>query len=123
MKRSVLVLIVVIGVLLLSACSTSAVTEKPAPALTSEQKNVAIQVIKEYPEVRDAAISQEGKELSLVVVVDYSTSTTKAKNLGDNFVRLVKTYGPEKSPGKEIGEGMFDYLIGVYYPNEKKVAM
>ena len=84
MKRSVLVLIVVIGVLLLSACSTSAVTEKPAPALTSEQKNVAIQVIKEYPEVRDAAISQEGKELSLVVVVDYSTSTTKAKNLGDN---------------------------------------
>ena len=119
MRRPFILLTLVIGMLLLGACGT----EQPPPSLTSEQKNLAIQVIKEYPEVRDAAVGQDGKELSLVVIVDYATSIERVKNLGDNFVRLVKTYGPEPSPGKEIGKGLFDYLIGVYYPNEKLAAM
>ena len=138
MKCSLLLSMLVIGMLLFNACGTSTVTEQAeqttttsttttttpeATTLTSEQINLAIQVIKGYPEVRDAAVSRDGKDLSLVLIVDYATSKTQAKNLGDNFVRLVKTYGPEPSPGKEIGAGTFDYLIGVYYPNQEMVAM
>ena len=46
------------------------------------------------------------------------TSPERAKNLGDNFVRMVKTFGPDDSPGEDIGTGLFDYLLAVAYPDE-----
>lgn len=119
MKKWYIVLAVLMVILLAISCGPST----PPPELTDEQKNLAIQGIKEYPEVRDAAVYQEGKELSLIVIVDYATSEARAKDLGDSFVRMVKTFGPEPAPGKEIGEGMFDYKIGVAYPNEEIVAV
>ena len=79
--------------------------------------------IKAYPEVRDAAVSQKGDQLSLVLVVRFATNTQRAKTLGENFVRLTKSLGPDSSPGKEIGKGTYDYVIGVYYPNERQVAL
>ena len=42
--------------------------------------------------------------------------------MGENFVRLCKTFIEDDSPGRTIGRGKYDYLIGVYYPNEKRVA-
>ena len=105
--------------LLLISCGPTA----PPPEVTNEQKNLAIQGIKEYSEVLDAAVTQDGKKLSLVLIVNYATSEETAKQLGDNFVRMVKTFGPESAPSKIIGKGMFDYLIGVYYPNEQLIVM
>ena len=98
-------------------------TAQSAEILTKAQKSMAINTIKGYPEVKDAAITQEKQKLSLVLVVTYATTEARGKKLGDNFVRLVKTFGPEKSPGKEIGKGEYDYLIGIYYANEKQLAL
>jgi len=92
------------------------------PQLTEEQKGLAISSIESYPEVQDAAIQQDGTQLSLAIIVGYATNEETAKDLGDSFVRLVKTFGPEEDPQKEIGPGLYDYLIGVYYPNKVQVA-
>ena len=85
-------------------------------------RDVVISTIEDYPRVRDAAISQDGKTLSLVIIVDYATDPDYAQELGDNFVRLAKSFLKDGVPGKQIGRGRYDYLIGVYYPNERKVA-
>ena len=91
--------------------------------LTEAEKGMAIEGIKGYEKVLDAAIKQEGRDLSLVVIVAFGTTEEQAKEMSDNFVRMVKSFGPDSPPGKEIGTGIFDYLIGVYYPNEALIAM
>ena len=78
--------------------------------------------VKQYPGVLDAAISQQGDQMSLVLVVHSATNESNARLLGDNFVRLCKSLSDDEPPGISIGRGKYDYLIGVYYPNEKKVA-
>jgi hypothetical protein len=93
------------------------------PQLTDEQKELAISSIEGYSEVQDAAINQDGKQLSLAIIVGYATNEETAKDLGDSFVRLVKSFGPEDTPEKEIGPGLYDYLIGVYYPDKSQVAL
>ena len=112
-------MITCLTILFVLACETSG----PTPTLTESQKDLAIQSIMGYSEVRDAAISQNGQDLSLAVMVDYATSVVRAKELGDNFVRMTKSFGPGPTPGKEIGKGVFDYLITVIYPNEEIVAL
>jgi len=119
MKKRCIVFAILMVILLAISCGPSAAP----PQITEEQINLAIQGIKDHPGVRDAYAGQDGKELNLVVIVDYGTSKERAKELGDSFVRLVKTYGPEPVPSKEIGEGIFDYLVGVYYPNKEMVVM
>ena len=109
--------IVILGTFSLIACT------EPAPQLTESQTSQAIRSIKGYPEVLDAAIKQRGRYLSLVLVVPHRTKESRAKQLGDNFVRLVKTFGPEERPGREIGRGQYDYLVGVYTPGEKKIVL
>jgi hypothetical protein len=93
------------------------------PQLTDEQKELAISSIKGYTEVQDAAIQQDGKQLSLAIIVGYATNEETAKDLGDSFVRLVKSFSPEDAPQKEIGPGIYDYLVGVYYPDKTQVAL
>ena len=95
----------------------------PDIRVTTGVKQMTIGEITAYPEVLDAAITQEGRDLSLVVVVGFATTEEQAKKLGDNFVRLVKTLSQDVPPGKDIGTGMFNYLVGVYYPDEKVVAL
>ena len=98
-------------------------TESSAPTLAPNAKSMAIDGIKGYSGVRDAAINQDGKKLSLVIIVGYATSEDYSKEMGDNFVRMVKSFSQEPSPGKEIGKGDYDYLVGVYYPDETLVVM
>ena len=71
----------------------------------------------------DASVTQKQQELSLVIVVRNGTSGERSRELGDNFVRLVKTFGPEPNPEVKIGTGTFDYLIGVYFPDQTQVAL
>ena len=103
--------------------SESSRSAQSVQSLTDSQRSMAITTIEGYSGVRDAAITQEGRQLVLVLVVDYATSETQCKQLGDNFVRLVKSVGPDSAPGKEIGRGQYDYRIGVFFPNEKRLAM
>ena len=94
------------------------------PEITNLGKSTAIDQIKAYPEVLDAAITQDGYDLSLAIIVPKDTSEARAKELGENFVRLVKTLGLLDSdkrgpaPEKEIGEGIFNYLIAVASPDQ-----
>ena len=80
-------------------------------------------VILQYQWVRDAAVQQDGQELGLVVIVGHAVNEEYAKEVGDGFVRLVKTFSPDDPPGKDIGAGIYDYLIGVYRPNGDNVVL
>jgi len=72
--------------------------------------------------VHEASISQDGQRLSLGLVVRVETTRDNAQELGDNFLRLVKTFGPEALPGREIGSGLFDYEITVAYADGTRIA-
>ena len=85
-------------------------------------RDMVISTIEGYPRVRDTAIDQDGNLISLVIIVDYATDPGYAKQMGDNFVRLAKSFLKDGMLGKQIGRGRYDYLIGVYYPNERKVV-
>lgn len=84
---------------------------------------IAVSEIKDRSMVRDAAYSRKNDTYNLAIIVDYAISEEYAKRLGDNFVRLIKSMSDDESPGKEIGSGKYNYLIGVYFPNEKEVVM
>lgn len=120
-KTLILVIFIFIQVGILISCAGSEKT--PPPVITEQEKSLAISQIKEHANVKDAAISQDGDTLSLVLIVDLGTTKNKAKELGDNFVRLVKAFSKDDSPGNEIGNGIYDYLIGIYDPAKKEIAM
>ena len=92
-------------------------TPTPTPTLSiTDIRDVVISSIESYPRVREAAISQDGRTLSLVIIVDYATDPGSAQELGDNFVRMTKSLLRDGGVGQRIGAGKYDYLIGVYYP-------
>ena len=92
--------------------------------IMDHEKMLAVTSVKGYPEVVDAAVKQDGQKVSLVVIVNRGTSVAKAKQLGDNFLRMVKTLSEaEPNPDNQIGRGVFDYLVGVYTPDQKELAL
>ena len=94
-----------------------------AANLTTQARQLAIAGISGYPEILDAAITQQGDSLSLVLIVPPGTPEARARELGDNFVRMTKTFAGDGAPGREIGQGKFDYTIGVYTPTERQIAL
>ena len=79
------------------------------------EKEIAIMEIKYHDGVLDATIKQEDSTFFLGVSV-YPNGELHAKEIGDNFVRLVKSFGPDDPmPRKGIGEGKFNYRIGIYH--------
>ncbi len=90
--------------------------------LTDRQKQQAIGTMMRKRLVNEASIAQDGQRLSLGLVVRVETTQDDAQELGDSFVRLVKTFGPEALPGREIGSGIFDYEITVVYANGTRIA-
>ena len=108
-----------LGAFLVVACGDD---ESALPLSPSAQRTI-LDEIKAHPGVLDAAIVQDGRRLSLVLLVDYATNEEYAKQVGEDFVRLAMTYGAGIRPGyPDLGPGKYDYLIGVYYPNETPVA-
>lgn len=123
-----------IGILALAAvaCSGGSDSGTPVPPsgstgpliLTQTAKDMAITTIKGFPAVLDATVSQDAADLSLEVVVEWGTSETYAKNMGDNFARMIKTFGPEAAPtGSEIGAGDFNYLVRVFCGTDTDIAL
>ena len=91
-------------------------------AQTPSPQQLAIETIKSYPEVLDAAISQDGQDFRLALIVPANTPQARAQELGDNFVRMVKSYA-DIPPQREIGPGEYDYTIGVYTPDKRQIAV
>ena len=36
---------------------------------------------------------------------------------------MIKTFSPDTPPGRTIGRGIYDYVVGVYYPNEERLVL
>lgn len=98
---------------------------RECPDFPRNMRNMAIQVMEDYPEVVDAAISvspDRSCSVSLAVIVAHRLSEQEARDLGDGFVRLAKSFGPDDSPGRSVGSGIYDYHIGVYLRDESPLA-
>ena len=93
------------------------------PPTVKDIEEFLIPNIKSQPDVMDAAVAQDGDDISLVLIIGFATNESRAKELGENFVRITKSLMNDGAPGREIGKGKYNYLIGVYYPNEKTVAL
>ncbi|MEE8472320.1 MAG: hypothetical protein V3S82_04035 [Dehalococcoidia bacterium] len=108
-----------------AGCATETETPPPPPPILSElTKRLAIDqiFITGYPHVQNATVTQNGRELSLALVVVPETSEAQAKEIGGSFVRLVKSFSIGTNPGQGTGGGAFDFLITVTYPDTAVVA-
>ena len=93
------------------------------PEITKEEKHKATQKIKHQNEIIDAVIMQNDAKVKLVLTVKEGTTKERAKELGESFVRLIKTFCRDPNPNKEIGIGVYDYMIEVYYPDKNELAI
>ena len=119
-RRLMLALVMLFaGLWLVVGCSS----DSPQPSLTGQQKTAAINQITALDEVVDALIEQPNKKtLSLAVTVNFGTSRDRARDVGESFVRMVKSLGPDNAPGQLIGSGIYDYEITVLYPDRTTVV-
>lgn len=102
-------------VFITTGCSTANIT---APEMSVEEQNLAIESIKENPDIVDAGIAQENDTISLSLIVSEATDTEKAKELGDSFIRVVKTFSQDEQPSEAIGSGIYNYIISIGYQNK-----
>jgi len=102
--------------LLVISCAPTA----PPLQLTEQQKAEAAQVIMDESGVIDAAIIQEGENLSLAIVVEFDTPEIRAKFLAEKFINMVMKYGPENQ--FEWEKGIYDYLVTIVNPNEQIIV-
>ena len=98
---------------------TPYVSSRPASSVNSMVKSS----IEANREVIDSAIRRQGQQVSLVLIVRSATNTARARQLGENFLRMYKSLSDDNPPGQSIGRGKYDYIVGVYYPNKKPVAI
>ena len=98
------------------------IVDPPATRAPSSVDSMVVSSIEANREVVEAAISQRGDQVSLILIVRSATNKQRARELGDNFVRMFKSFSPDTAPGSVIGEGIYDYVVGIYYPNEKQLA-
>ena len=103
-----LILVVLFAVATLAAegdCETRNDPARPEPTPTvsiADIRDMVISSIEDYPRVREASIGKDGKQISLVIIVDYATDPGYAKQMGDNFVRMAKSFLKDGMLGKKI---------------------
>ena len=91
--------------------------------VSAETRQIVLDSIGASPGVLDAAISQDGEYISLVLVVGAATSEEYARELGENFVRQFKSMSQDDPPGRRVGTGLFNYTVKVVgMPGEKTIA-
>ncbi len=57
--------------------------------------------------------------IKLVLTVENKTSKERAKELGESYIRLVKTFSRDINPNKKIGKGIYNYFVRVNNPNKE----
>ncbi len=113
MSRLLAVMVATVLVaMVLAACGGD-----PPPPYPEDTMNLAMETMEQRPEVSDSDLYQKEQNLFLILVVAFGTPETVARRSGEDFVRLVKTLGPEDPPSIDaIGEGHYEYVVGVFYP-------
>jgi len=104
--------------------------DNPTPAsqpvdmtVPMETRQIVLESIGASAGVLDAAISQDGEYISLVLVVGAAMNEQYARQLGENFVRQFKTMSQDDPPGKDVGTGMYNYIVKVVgSPGEQIIA-
>ena len=111
-----LLLILIAGSLFIGCSKNIQETPQQKQKIADAMK-LAIDTIKEYDLVSDGSIKKNENDFSLALIVNESTNSIKAKELGESFVRQLKSLIPssiEPNSSKDIGSGNYNYLIGVY---------
>ena len=119
-------IVIATGVLLTAALTIAPLTDAVADNCLIYPENTKKYVYLEFndrPMVRDTHIRQKGCDLTLAIVVDRAVNEAYAQELGDNFVRFTKALGPGPGPSRQIGKGIYNYLIGVFTPDKKQIAL
>jgi hypothetical protein len=123
MARAKLVALTVLVIfsMVAAACGTDedAVPTRLPTDISESQESKVIRDITDYNEVTDATLLQEGISITLAIVVGEDLPVSRAKELGEQFVRLFKIRSPDVQPGGLIGAGKFEYSITVSYPDEE----
>ena len=99
---------------------------RECPDFPQDVREMVIASIEDRPEVVDAAVTirpDQPCRISLALVVSHRLIEPEAQALGDSFLRLVKSLGPDTSPGSSIGSGTYDYMVGVYMRDETQLAL
>jgi hypothetical protein len=89
--------------------------EKPLTRLEPSCLKLSENTMMEELLVSSASASIEENTVNLVLMVNAAINKTRAKQLGDNFLRLTKSLcndGPAAS--KEIGATNYTYMVGVF---------
>jgi len=89
-----------------------------APIVSISIKNQAIQDITSHSLVGDAAIEQQGKVLTLALLVDQSTPPAYALKMGQQFVASLKTL---TGTGKSTVP-VYQFRLFIYYPNGQEIT-
>ena len=93
------------------------------PIISIQIKNQVIQEITSHSLVGDAAINQQGNELSLALLVDQSTPPAYALKLGRQFVEnLKRVTGTGKADKNLTDYPSYQFHLFIYYPNGKEVT-
>lgn len=105
--------------------STGSGTEAKAVDTVRESvKDIVMKSFMTNRSISELSITQDGNDMSLVMVVDCSTSLESAKIMGDRFVRLLKQFSTDLDPSTaEIGTGDYNYVVGVSCENGNSIAM
>ena len=90
--------------------------------ITDVQQRQSLREITDYADVVDATLVQSGVSVTLDLVVGSNISEERAKELGDQFIRVVKRRGPDHRPVNQLGTGSLDYAITVFHPGELQIA-
>jgi major membrane immunogen (membrane-anchored lipoprotein) len=90
--------------------------------ITDVQQSQSLREIRDYADVVEATLLQSGVAVTLDLVVGSAISEERAKELGDQFIRVVKRRGPDHRPVNQLGTGSLDYTITVFHPGEVQIA-
>ncbi len=94
------------------------------PLLGQVAREQALARIQGHASVLAANIEQRGRTVALALVVPATTPVATARQLGDDFIRIITTLAPSApGPGEGIRAGDYDFIIGVHAPNDVEIAV
>jgi len=99
-------------------------TPNPATNFTllPEQMAAIIENVKSQG-TTGATIKVKDESINLAFSVPFGTSKGRAKEIGENFVRLTMTLSSDNNPTAGLVKGKFSYMVGAVTPDEKWLVM
>lgn len=123
--RSIFMLMLVLASFLGFACSGNGSTTDLSLSEAEKQSaiNSIVEIYGKSNGIVAGKIEQDGDKVDLILIVNSTEylpsygpmNKEKGKQIGRHFVELVKNGGTDDPAVNGIGEGKFNYSVGVYY--------